>query len=124
MGRYGDGYQEGYDQAQFEQSLGGLPHNGIGPGKSMALGCLLFPLVMTLLGLIIIPINMLVHCKSAGEFARTLIPTVIMSGLGVVLLIALFIVWRNYLRKMARLYGTSAAADRERARYAREHPKK
>lgn len=39
MGRYGDGYQAGYEQAQFEQSLQGLPHNGIGPKKSMVLGC-------------------------------------------------------------------------------------
>ena len=124
MERHSDGYQEGYDQAQFEQSLGGLPYNGIGPGKGMLLGCGFINLVIVLLGLVVIPINMLMHSKKAGEFARTLIPTVGMSGLGVVLLIGAVIAYRNYLRKMARLYGTSAAADRERARYARERPKK
>lgn len=124
MGNYDRGYNDGYSQAQFEESIQGLPHDGITGFKTLPLGCGYLFLMFNALAWVFYPLYLLFTSHGIAQFFKALPGTILTTGVGLVLAWGVHTIYWNYRRKMMRLYGTSARSQRERERYARAQERK
>lgn len=124
MGKYDQGYGDGYSQAQFEQNIQGLPHDGITGFKAIPIGCGYLFLMVNGLAWVVYPLYLLFTSHGIAQFFKTLPSTIMITAFGIAFMWGIHTLFWNYRRKMMRLYGTSERSERERERYAREQAKK